>query len=352
MNVLKWVNVEAVTLLCLFYCNFSISSDFITKINYSNKDQSCPEGSSLIFDEDKNLDAPNINIAGFPLKDGQKPKSFCIKYFNSKNIEKNKQTLISTICKVDQKLHIQIIKQRQSILLQAVCLKGENKKIQIDFDYSESISFMQDFTKPDRYYPLFINTIEYVNGIMWKGTQTIAEEYKIVEQHQKDFDYSITCPSDHKIGATVEDGKEIRFCIDNKTEKRNGPALITFKNDKEGKGTFVEKGSYSNGNKSGTWNAFYPSGKKLAEFQYEVINGKSIMNGTLTSYHENGNKVKSGNIKDGLKEGLWNYWYENGNLWKTGLMVKDNPIGEWICFDETHKFKGEALCKIQWASAW
>ena len=80
--------------------------------------------------------------------------------------------------------------------------------------------------------------------------------------------------------------------------------------------------------------------------------------GLNTDYYDNGKKRIKGEIKNGLRMGLWQAWYENGNLWSeceytdgkkngksvtyyenglvrySGFCKNDKDTGEWSYFDE------------------
>ncbi|MBN1339747.1 MAG: hypothetical protein JXA03_10515 [Bacteroidales bacterium] len=60
----------------------------------------------------------------------------------------------------------------------------------------------------------------------------------------------------------------------------------------------------------------------------------SLLVGEYLVCNKAGLLVEKGEFHEGLKQGKWKTWYENGNLrqvsnWKTGL-----PDGRWVTFDE------------------
>lgn len=66
-----------------------------------------------------------------------------------------------------------------------------------------------------------------------------------------------------------------------------------------------------NGNKNGNWKLYYPSGKKLAEGEYN--NGKKI--GYWKFYYENGVIETEGEYaKNGKQDGLWKEYFESGKI--------------------------------------
>ena len=54
---------------------------------------------------------------------------------------------------------------------------------------------------------------------------------------------------------------------------------------------------------------------------------------------------------DGLKQGLWEKKYPNGNLMYTGRFADDKPTGEWIRFHENGKIKAKICYNGDRASA-
>jgi antitoxin component YwqK of YwqJK toxin-antitoxin module len=84
-----------------------------------------------------------------------------------------------------------------------------------------------------------------------------------------------------------------------------------------------------------------------------------------TTYYSSNQKQMEGTYKDGLRDGKWMYWYENGNVWSEGFFVKgksdglrinyfengkkrqeghyknDARVGKWKFYDENGKVLGE-----------
>lgn len=54
---------------------------------------------------------------------------------------------------------------------------------------------------------------------------------------------------------------------------------------------------------------------------------------------------------NGLKQGLWEKKYPNGNLMYTGQFVNDKPVGEWVRFHENGKIKAQISYNGDRASA-
>ena len=70
------------------------------------------------------------------------------------------------------------------------------------------------------------------------------------------------------------------------------------------------------------------SGKKEGDYQFNALNGKTLLqgnyidgkpNGKIVEWHENGIKKEEGKYILMKKEGEWKYWDENGELIKTEI---------------------------------
>ncbi|MFK5855577.1 MAG: hypothetical protein QM503_05555 [Bacteroidota bacterium] len=54
-----------------------------------------------------------------------------------------------------------------------------------------------------------------------------------------------------------------------------------------------------------------------------------IKEGVFTYYYENGQRKSSGIYHKNRKSGEWNYWFENGEIKANGVFTKDKKSGEW-----------------------
>ena len=59
--------------------------------------------------------------------------------------------------------------------------------------------------------------------------------------------------------------------------------------------------------------------------------------GTLISYHSNGQVRFTGEVKDRQKSGVWGYYYDNGQLQQEETYRNGKPIGTWKSFDREGK---------------
>ena len=62
-----------------------------------------------------------------------------------------------------------------------------------------------------------------------------------------------------------------------------------------------------------------------------TFSGTDTLNRQETEYHPNGQIFKQGPVKNGLREGEWKAWYQDGTLWsiqnfKAGLKEGENRV--------------------------
>ncbi len=90
------------------------------------------------------------------------------------------------------------------------------------------------------------------------------------------------------------------------------------------------KGNIVNGVKDGIWTWYYNTGIKQKEVQY--LSG--VEHGTYISYYPNGQMNLSMVFNMGLKDGLITKWYRSGVKCMEGITSKNTPIGIWNKWDE------------------
>jgi antitoxin component YwqK of YwqJK toxin-antitoxin module len=77
------------------------------------------------------------------------------------------------------------------------------------------------------------------------------------------------------------------------------------------------EGIIKNGLKEGLWLYYYPNGR----IQKEIFYKNNKENGSWTMWHENGQKYIEQNKSDGLSDGKWVEYYENGSLKEIGVYI-------------------------------
>ncbi|NPA35254.1 MAG: toxin-antitoxin system YwqK family antitoxin [Chlorobi bacterium] len=148
--------------------------------------------------------------------------------------------------------------------------------------------------------------------------------------------------------------------VTDKNNKKQG-LWIKFSTDKE---VIIEKGTYLNGLKNGTWTAYYPSGKikyKVtfksgkpigpAKFYYDsgILSEEGYWNidhweGNYHYYHPNGQLAYDWNYdKKGKRTGEQKYYYENGGIKYTGIWNNGKTTGSLKMYDENGKLIAERI---------
>ncbi len=106
------------------------------------------------------------------------------------------------------------------------------------------------------------------------------------------------------------------------TFEDNSPQVVYYYNKAEGDRTKVAeeeyfpngqlklKGSYKNGQKHGTWTAWFDDGKKWSENEF----AEGVNHGNSTVWFDNGVMRYSGQYNMGEKVGTWNYYNDRGEV--------------------------------------
>ena len=107
----------------------------------------------------------------------------------------------------------------------------------------------------------------------------------------------------------------------------------------ETKASFFRKAFVAN-NKVWVVNDYYISGKiqMTGSFKSKKLD---IKQGLFTYYYENGQKKSEGKYINNKSEDEWNLWYENGQLKSRGRFLNDKFDGEWIYWFENGQKKSQ-----------
>ncbi len=84
-----------------------------------------------------------------------------------------------------------------------------------------------------------------------------------------------------------------------------------------------------NDKKDGINVSFYPNGI-LKSIYYYTKDEPILMN----SFHDNGQLMLKGRMKNGKSEGEWLFYYYRGQLWKKGSFKNGKEIGTWVQYYE------------------
>jgi antitoxin component YwqK of YwqJK toxin-antitoxin module len=75
-------------------------------------------------------------------------------------------------------------------------------------------------------------------------------------------------------------------------------------------GQLKAEGNLKNGLKTGVWYSFYDNGLPWSETEFK----DGVRHGLSVSWYKNGQKRYEGYFNNGEESGKWTYWDENGNL--------------------------------------
>jgi len=91
-----------------------------------------------------------------------------------------------------------------------------------------------------------------------------------------------------------------------------------------GKVTGDEQGTFKNGVKEGAWVEYFENGQ--LRFKQNYKNG--MLEGAFISYYKNGQLFAKGNHKNSKREGAWVYYHENGQLEHKGNLKNGKKISD------------------------
>jgi antitoxin component YwqK of YwqJK toxin-antitoxin module len=75
--------------------------------------------------------------------------------------------------------------------------------------------------------------------------------------------------------------------------------------------------------------------------EYDVVNG--VKNGEFRLYYEDGELEIKGNLVNNMNEGRWQYFYESGQVESEGDFIDNLPEGTWRWFYRSGNLREEGL---------
>ena len=89
------------------------------------------------------------------------------------------------------------------------------------------------------------------------------------------------------------------------------------------------------------WSYFYETGELKQEIEYN----EGIENGEFKLFHENGLLAYTGMIVNGKHQGLWKEYYENGQIQEESMFTDDTcfPVNFWRENGEQILIKGTGM---------
>jgi antitoxin component YwqK of YwqJK toxin-antitoxin module len=77
--------------------------------------------------------------------------------------------------------------------------------------------------------------------------------------------------------------------------------------------------------------------------EYDIVNG--VKQGEFVIYYENGNTQIKGQLDKNINIGKWQYFYESGELESEGYFANDMPEGKWLWYFPSGELKEEGNFK-------
>lgn len=121
----------------------------------------------------------------------------------------------------------------------------------------------------------------------------------------------------------------------NENLQENGLSLAFFPET----GAILSRGNFVEGKREGIWEWYYPNGNIYYRSGYSSDKKREVWistnllgneHGIHERYYENGQLEEKGEYEYGLKIEKWEKFYKNGKLEQFGKYNKDKKIGEWI----------------------
>ena len=144
-----------------------------------------------------------------------------------------------------------------------------------------------------------------------------------------------------------ESGQLYSDCALNTIGIRHGECNYFF----EANGKPLSKGSFVNSLKDGLWYWYFPNGniyykqyfnhaKRRTDFWMET-NLLGNEHGSYERYYENGKLEERGEYDTGYKTGKWEKFYRSGQLEFAGSYLRDNKVGSWKFYYPNGKIEAE-----------
>lgn len=98
----------------------------------------------------------------------------------------------------------------------------------------------------------------------------------------------------------------------------------------------------------------WDNGQARLIMHYEIMHGKKVATKEV-HYHANGVKSMEGPLQNGLRNGEWKSWYDDGALWSVGSFKNGKREGKGLVFHANGKkfiegsyLSGERIGKWSW----
>ena len=138
------------------------------------------------------------------------------------------------------------------------------------------------------------------------------------------LDFSLDTFCDQSPKVQVRDGL---FYLPNQQKPYSGENLCVYLSN----GQYYSQGEIKKGLRDGKWTYWYENGEKKPDILYvggEVV--KDLIDITIEKLYDNGQVEWSRTWKDSKEDGKWSEWYENGQLLFEGNYIGGKKVGKWV----------------------
>ena len=115
-------------------------------------------------------------------------------------------------------------------------------------------------------------------------------------------------------------------------------------------GNLLSNGNYVDNFKDGLWYWYFPNGNVYYKQNFSSKERRTFWmetnllgneHGSYERYYQDGKLEERGEYEAGFKSGKWEKYYPNGKLEYTGSYLKDNKIGQWKFYFADGKIEAE-----------
>ncbi len=121
----------------------------------------------------------------------------------------------------------------------------------------------------------------------------------------------------------------------------------------EKNGNIISKGFYKNCLKDGLWYWYFPNGNIYYKQEFSAANRRQDFivdtcqigteHGKVSRYYPNGKLEEEGNFHTGYKNGEFKKYYQNSKLEYLGSYKKENKIGKWEYYYPNGKLESKEI---------
>lgn len=113
---------------------------------------------------------------------------------------------------------------------------------------------------------------------------------------------------------------------DGRTRVRQGPYLSWYRVTDATQEKRSSEGSYENGVQNGPWVTWYENGNPKSRGSYTL----GVKEGLWTTFHPDGGQAAEGHYVQGLEQGSWQFWDAASSWRAAGEFVGGHRDGVWL----------------------